>query len=273
MKAVKPYQIINLDEKNKPSYFICLERDSPDMKEAGGHKAHWYNTMREKGLGIKIAVDKMGNAVGMIQYTPIEYSLAQGENCYFINCIWIPRSKDKALNYRRTGMGKALLKSAEKDAKQRGSKGMVAWGMAMPFFIKASWYKKQGYLPVDKQGIQVLLWKPFTQDITPPKWIMQKKTPQAGKHPGKVTVTVFISGACPVQNFHCERAKRAAAELGYRVVVETINSLDKNNIAEWGITDAVYVEDKCICAGPPQSYKTIKSKIAKALKQLEKKNG
>ena len=115
----------------------------------------------------------------------------------------------------------------------------------------------------------VLLWKPFVQGITPPVWIRQKKTPLAGRHPGKITVTVFISGSCPVQNFHCERAKRAAAELGERVVVETINTLNKDNIAEWGITDAVYVEDKCICAGPPQSYKTIKSKISKALKRLD----
>ncbi|MBN1797960.1 MAG: GNAT family N-acetyltransferase [Spirochaetales bacterium] len=273
MKPAKTYTVIDLDEKNKELYFICLEDGSPDMKETGDHKARWYNTLKNKGLGVKIAVDKTGTAVGMIQYVPIEYSTARGENCHFINCIWIPRARSRARNFRHMGMGKALLQKAEQDAKKRGSRGMVAWGMSMPFFIKASWYKKQGYLPVDKQGIMVLLWKPFKQDIAPPKWIKQKKTPQAGKHPGKITVTVFISGSCPVQNFHCERAKRAAAELGDRVVVEIINSLDKNNIAEWGITDAVYVEDKCICAGPPQSYKTIKSKIAKALKQLEIKRG
>jgi GNAT superfamily N-acetyltransferase len=273
MKSVKPYKIIDLDEKNKASYFICLEDDSPDMKEAGDHKAHWYNALKEKGLGVKIAVDKQGKAVGMIQYIPIEYSTAGGKDCHFINCIWIPRVRDKGHDFRHMGIGKALLKSAEKDAKQRGSKAMVAWGMSMPFFIRASWYKKYGYLPVDKQGIMVLLWKPFAQGAAPPKWIRQKMTPQAGTHPGKVTVTIFLSGSCPVQNFHCERAKRAAWELGDRVVVETINGLDKKNIDKWGITDAVYVEDQCICAGPPQSYEKIKRKIAKALKRLEKRHG
>lgn len=47
-------------------------------------------------------------------------------------------------------MGKALLEAAEKDAKALGAKGMVAFGVSMPFWIPAAWFKKRGYTPVDK---------------------------------------------------------------------------------------------------------------------------
>ena len=62
-------------------------------------------------------------------------------------------------------MGKALLVAAEDDARDRGAQGMAARGMFLPFWMKASWFKKQGYSKVDKQGLSVLLWKPFTDTV------------------------------------------------------------------------------------------------------------
>jgi hypothetical protein len=54
---------------------------------------------------------------------------------------------------------------------------MAAWGMAIPVFMKAAWFKKYGYKPADKMEMQVLLWKPFTEGAEPPRWIR----PKAGK--------------------------------------------------------------------------------------------
>ena len=58
--------------------------------------------------------------------------------------------------------------------------------------MKASWFKKQGYTKVDKSRVQVLLWKPLTDDAEPPKWIKEKKMPE--KKPGKAAVTSFLNG-------------------------------------------------------------------------------
>jgi len=58
-----------------------------------------------------------------------------------------------------------------------GKKGIAAWGVALPFFMKASWFKKQGYRAVDRDGIQVLLWKPFSKEAVAPKWVRKKKKP------------------------------------------------------------------------------------------------
>src|SRR3990172_13196827 len=110
---------------------------------------------------------------------------------------------------------------------------MVAWGILLPFWMKASWFKKQGYRKVDRQWIQVLLWKPFTKDATPPRWIKAKKRPQ--KMLDKVVVTAFLNGWCPAQNLTFERARRAAAEVGDKVVFRKIDTFDRDTFLEWGL--------------------------------------
>ncbi len=165
-------------------------------------------------------------------------------------------------------MGKALLHAAETDVEAKGAKGMVAWGIPLPFWMKASWFKKQGYTKVDKQGIlgQVLLWKSFTDDALPPKWIKKKKKPET--IPGKVMVTAFLNGWCPAQNLVFERAKRAASELEDKVVFRKIDTFDRNVFLEWGIADALFIDGKQVRTGPPPSYEKIKKLITKRVKKL-----
>ncbi|MCK5135578.1 MAG: hypothetical protein KAR19_07305, partial [Bacteroidales bacterium] len=164
-------------------------------------------------------------------------------------------------------MGKALLQAAENDVKDRGAKGIVAWGVPLPFWMKAAWFKKQGYTKVDKSGFfgPVLLWKPFTDDSIPPNWIKRKKKPE--KIPDKVTVTGFINGWCPAQNIIFERAKKAVSEFGDKVIFREINTFDREVLLEWGITDALYIDDEEVRTGPPPSYKKIKGKIARQVKK------
>jgi GNAT superfamily N-acetyltransferase len=261
-------EIIDLADEYKQLYFVCLEDWSEEMKEAGDHKKNWYNKMKNKGLRVKLALDNRGEVGGMIQYTPIEHSPAEGKDLYFINCIWVHGHKQGRGNFQKRGMGKALLQAAESDAKDMGAKGIVAWGIPLPFWMKASWFKKQGYTKVDKQGFLggVLLWKPFTTDAVPPKWIRQKKKPET--MPGKVMVTALLNGWCPAQNLTFERAKRAASEFGDKVVLQEIDTFDRRRFLEWGIADALFIDHKQMRTGPPPSYERIKKTIAKGVKKL-----
>ena len=259
-------KVIDLTEDYKQLYFVCLEDWCEEMKEGGDHKEVWYNKMKDKGLGVKLALDDNGKVGGMIQYIPIEHSFAEGKDLYFINCIWVHGYKKGRGNFQKKGMGKALLQAAEADVKAKGAKGMVAWGISLPFWMKASWFKKQGYTKVDKQEGQVLLWKPFTNNAILPKWIKQKKKPEMT--PGKVTVTAFLNGWCPAQNIVFERAKRAASEFRDKVVFREINTFDRKVFLEWGIADALFIDDKQVRTGPPPSYGKIKKLIAKRVKKL-----
>ena len=263
-------KIIDLSGEYEGNYFVCLEEWSDELKEAGNHKENWYRKMKEKGLGVKLALNEDKKPVGMIQYIPIEYSFVQGRDLYFVLCIWVHGYKNKGVgNYQKQGIGKALIQAAEIDVKKRGSKGLVAWGVSLPVFMKALWFKKQGYAKVDKNGFlgQVLLWKPFSDDAIPPKWISSETKPETD--PNKVTVTASISGWCPAYNMVFERAKRASLELGEQVVFNEINTLNKELPEELAFSDSLFVNRKKINTGPPPSYKKIRKKISRELKKIK----
>ena len=260
------WKISNLLPEYRATYFCCLEDWSDDLKEAGDHKMCWYENYKNKGLEVKIAVNENNNAVGMIQYLPIEESFVEGHNLYFVLCIWVHGHKQGLGNYQGQGIGRALLNAAEDDAKEKNAKGMAAWGLWMPIWMKASWFKKQGYQKADRQGISSLVWKPFTPEATPPVWIHPKKKPP--NIAGKVTVSAFINGWCPAQNMTFERAKRACAEFGDKVVFQEYDTSIRDNFLEWGISDAVFVNGKAVSFGPPPSFEKIRKIIQKEVNKL-----
>lgn len=261
-------KIVDLDENNLPLYFVCLEDWSEELKEAGDHKEVWYSRMRDLGLRVKLALDDQDNVGGMIQYVPIEHSCAEGSGLYFINCIWVHGHKQGRGNFQRKGMGTALLDAAEADARALGAKGIAAWGIILPGWMRAAWFKKHGYRVADRQGIQALLWKPFSTDAAPPQWVRQKTKPPL--EPNKVTVTAFCNGWCPAQNLVFERARRAASDPQFanKVVFRGINTFDRDEFLHWGISDALFINRKQVRTGPPPSYDKIRKLIVRQANKL-----
>jgi len=259
-------KIISLSPEHEPLYCVCLEDWSEEMKEAGDHKARWLGKMREKGLRVKLALDDRGEVGGMIQYVPIEESFVDGEGLYFVPCIWVHGHKQGRGDFRKRGMGKALLEAAEQDARALGAKGLAVWGMAIPVFMRASWFRKRGYRKADALGLQILLWKPFADDAKPPRWIREKKKPAPGA--GRVTVTALVNGWCPGMNMAFERAKRAAAEFGDKVEFLAVDTFDRRVFKEWGEPDAIFVDGKSVRMGPPPTYEKIRKAIAKRVRKL-----
>jgi GNAT superfamily N-acetyltransferase len=258
-------KIIDLRDEDRESYYLCLEDWSPDIRDAQDHKRAWYEKMKDKGLRVKLALNDKGTVGGMIQYLPVEHSFVEGRDSYFVKCIWVHGHKQGRGNFQKKGMGKTLLAAAENDARALGASGMAAWGMAIPVFMRASWFRKHGYKQADRMGLQVLLWKPFRDDAVAPKWIREKKRPAPGTD--RTNVTAFLNGWCPAMNMTFERAKRAAAEFGDRVDFRAVDTSDRETFLEWGIADAVFIDGKPLRTGPPPSYDKIRGKIAKRVKR------
>jgi len=259
--------VIDLNSEHERLYFQCLEDWSEEIKEAGDHKERWYARMKDRGLRVKLARDENGEIGGMIQYLPIEEYYLQGKDLHFILCIWVHGYKQGRGNFQKRGMGKALLRAAEEDSRALGRKGIAAWGVVLPFFMRASWFKKQGYKPLDRDGIMMLLWKPFSQDAVAPKWVRRKKKP--GKTAGKVTVSAFINGWCPAQNLSFERAHRAAEQFGDKVLFQKYDTLDRDVFEEWGISDGLFIDGKEVRTGPPPSFEKIKGLIEQRVRKLK----
>jgi hypothetical protein len=258
-------KIINLSTEYENLYFCCLEDWSSDVKEAGTHKACWYNQLKNKGLRVKLAQNDDGEIGGMIQYLPAEVSHIDGKDLYVVLCIWVHGHKSGRGNFQKKGMGKALLKAAEEDVKMLGSNGLVTWGLSMPFFMKASWFKKQGYQVIDKNGMMRLLWKPFSAGAVAPRFFRVKKKPEIQSD--KLSVTLFINGWCTAQNMVFERAKRAIAGLEEKIDLREYNTMDAFVREEWGIIDALYIGGKEVRTGPPPSYKKIRRMLERKVKR------
>ena len=260
--------ILDLDSDLQEPFFHCLEEDwSDDIAEGRDLKAKWFQQAKNKGLRVKLVQNDQGVMAGMIQYQPIEESFALGSDLYLINCIWVHGHKEGKGNLQKRGLGAALLQAAEEDARTMGAKGIAAWGLWLPIWMKASWYKKQGYSKADRDGIRMLVWKPFTKDAQAPRWIRQAKKPVLV--PGKVTVSAFINGWCTAQNMVCERAKRACAELGEPTEFRVIDTTDRETMLEWGISDGLFINQKMVRTGPPPSYESVKKQIEKQVRRLK----
>lgn len=259
-------KIIDISPETESHYLCCLEEYSDDIKEAGDTKQKWYNRMKEKGLKVKFALDDNNVIGGMIQYLPIQYSSFEGKDLYVVMCIWVHGHKQGRGDHRKKGMGKALIKAAEEDVRQLGGKGLVTWGLVIPVFMRASWFKRQGYKVVDKSGMIRLLWKPFKEDAVPPKFVNLKKKPVKGE--GKVNVTVFSNGWCQNMNVACERARRASMEFPGKTNLQVFDTSDREIFSDWGISDAIYIDGKEINIGPAPSLRKVRKKIEKRLKYL-----
>ncbi|MCB0823347.1 MAG: GNAT family N-acetyltransferase [Bacteroidales bacterium] len=261
-------EIIDLTKEYERTYFLCLEEHHEQMDEAIAAKELWYRDMKGKGLRVKLGKDDHGEVGGMIQYFPIEHSWIAGKDLYFISCIWVHSNKAGAGNFQGKGMGKALLKAAVEDARSLGSKGIVAWGTSLPTWMKASWYKKQGFIQVDSKGFiggDMLMWIPFTEDAIPPKWIKSKKKPENSSE--KVKVTCMSHGWCSAMNMACSTAKNVAAEYGDKVEVEVINTSDGSQLKEWGASDLLYIDGKRLIMGPPPSKEKLRNIIEKKIRR------
>ncbi len=260
-------RIVDLSEGHLDLFAVCLEDWSDEAAEAGNRRRLWIERFRERGLRAKLALDDSGEPAGMIQYLPIEESFAEGEGLSFIPCIWVHGHTEGRGDFQGRGMGTALLEAAEADARAHGATGMAAWGVALPFWMKASWFRKHGYRTADRLGISVLLWKPFTPDSTPPRWYPKgRRLPDPV--PGKVNITVFNHGWCMAANLTTERVRRACSECGPAVACCVIDTSEPASAASWGFTDEIFIDGKRLRTGPPPSFEKVHSAIARRVAKL-----
>lgn len=259
--------IVDLSPEHEVLFACCLEDRLPESREAGSLRSEWVRVMKERGLRAKLAVDEKNVPVGMIQYVPSsETLLDDAPGAYFIYCVWVVRYEDDRGNHQGKGIGTALLEAAEADARSLGATGMAAWGLAIPVWMRASWFRRHGYRRADRVGIAALMWKPFSPDAAAPRFVRPRKTPE--KVPGQVTVTSFVQGHCRAANVAHERARRACAEIGSPVVYRVIDTKDMTVAREWGILDTLYIDDREVSVGPPPSYDKLHRRIEKQARRL-----
>jgi N-acetylglutamate synthase-like GNAT family acetyltransferase len=268
-RSTTSIRVVDLAPEQEALYFVCLE-DWPgaEIADAGDHKARWYQWARQHGLRVKLAIDADGEVGGMIQYLPIEHAPAVGKDLHFILCVWVHAHRQGRGDRRGHGLGTALLEAAETDARALGSKGMAAWGLSLPIWMRAAWFRRHGYRRADRRELAALVWKPFSADAVAPRWL-EETDRRPDLVPGKVTVTGCLSGWCPAQNLAFERARRAAAVHGARVEVRRVDTSDRATMEAWGQSDALFVDQERVRTGPPPSQARLVRLVGRHVARLK----
>ena len=262
-------EVINLEGKYNNCYFNCLEEWSKEMAESGDLKEKWFDKFKDKGLRVKLARNEQDEIVGMIQYMPAELSfVSDGEGYYIIKCIWVHGYKEGVGNNQKHGIGTLLLEAAEKDMLGMNLRGILSWGVDLPFWMKASWFKKHGYKRIDKYKGMVLMVKSDENTNHKPRFIRNIKIKEREKDSNKVEILIFKNGWCPANNIVVMRTLRAIKEFEDYIDVIIFDTTDRDVFLEYGIYDGVYINGKNIQSGPPPSYKKIFNRIKKAVKKV-----
>lgn len=259
-------RIIDLSSEYNKTYFRCLEEWSDEMKESGSHKETWFEKFKDKGLRVKLAQEDDGKIIGMIQYLPAELTFVTGGYGYYlIKCIWVHGHKGGVGNQQKRGVGTALLEACEQDCAHMNLKGILAWGVSLPLWMRAAWFKKHGYAKIDKDRTRVLMFKPFIEVDTKPQLIRKKKNPENRKD--KVKITIFKNGWCSANNIVLERTLKVIPEFKDMIDVDIFDTTEPTVLEEWGIYEGIYINGKLLQKGPPPSYDKIYKRIKKEVKK------
>lgn len=253
-------RIIDLDDEHREDWLHCLEPWSAEAREGRDRRAAWYERVRDQGLIVKLAIDDDGAAAGMIQAVPAAAGLITGEGVYQVLCIWVHGYKRKGVGDRQgKGLGQALLTALEAEIRGRGGRGVAAWGISGPFWMRAAWFKRHGYRPVDRDGLAILLFKPLVANAQPPRWL-PRGAPPAGD-PDAVSVVCYNHGWCMAQDVVCERARRAAASFPRGVTFREVPTGSREAVRALGFSDALFIDGKRVVGGPPPSEAGLRARI------------
>ena len=255
-------QIVDLQPRFHEAYLHCLEPWAPETVEGRDRREAWYQAKRDRGLIVRLALDEADRPVGMVQAVPAEEGFVESEGLYLLLCIWVHGHKQGVGNHQGRGLGAALLEAVEVAAREAGATGMAAWGLTLPFWMRARWFARRGYRRVDREGVAALMFKAFAPDAVAPRWIRTRRQPAL--EPDKLTVTCFHNGWCGGRNAACERARRVAGELGEAVAYQEIDTSSLDAVRLWGHADAVLLDHRELKFGPPPSEAALRKKITRA---------
>jgi len=145
----------------------------------------WLRNMHEKGSRVKIAsIDN--DQAGFLHIMPIEI------------CPWGPIGRDLMVipcltvigKAKGRGIGRALIHSAEEEAKHQGRKGIITIGYYHNhWFMQALFFEKCGFSMIKRKGTIGILGKFFEESVESPRLL--KPNFRFKPITGKVVVDLF----------------------------------------------------------------------------------
>jgi GNAT superfamily N-acetyltransferase len=257
-------EIVDLDESFLDFVSLCthIDEKQSDRSRAAEIRKQWLLDRSKKGLRVKVAVDK-GKPVGFIHCFPIEMETwgMSGKDLMTIPCLTL---KYKLVYEQKTGTGygRALMQSAEEEAKKAGKRGIAVLCYDHDFwFMPASFFKKLGYEEIQRDKETIIVWKNFG-DAQPPKFHKSKFIPQ--KLPNKIAVDVIWNPMCLTSIVEINNVREVCKEYGDKIVLREFDAGDVNFLKKYEICRGLFFNGISKCWG----YEAPKEEVRKVIEDL-----
>ncbi|MBN1694500.1 GNAT family N-acetyltransferase [candidate division WOR-3 bacterium] len=237
-------EVINLTEKYMHFVSVCTHIDdlNEEMKYAASIREKWIKDTIAKGLKIKVAVDK-GKPVGSAHCLPIELGSwgVSGKDLMTIPCL--------AVQYRRiynrargSGIGRALIKAVEEEAKESKKNGVAVLCYDNDsFFMPSAFFKKLGYKEIERQNDTVIAIKAWS-NVDPP--VMHKLNYKFKPVKGKVVVDALWTPICLTSIIEIQRVREVCTEYGDKVILNEYNCGNKKILEKYQTQRALFFNGK-----------------------------
>jgi thiol-disulfide isomerase/thioredoxin len=191
-----------------------------------------------KGLKIKVAIDKE-EPIGFAHCLPIELGTwgMSGRDLMTVPCL--------AVQYRRiynrergSGIGRALMKSVEEEAKEskKGGVAVLCYDNDS-FFMPSAFFRKLRYREIARQNDTVIVLKTWG-DVEPP--VMHRLNYKFKPVKGKVVVDAFWTPICLTSIIEIQRVREVCTEYGDKVILNEYNCGNKNIIEKYQTQRALF---------------------------------
>jgi hypothetical protein len=168
------------------------------------------------------------------------------------------------------GVGGALVRAAEEEARAQGKKGIVVTAFYHDFwFMPASFFEAQGFAVAARRGSAALLWKVFDDPTSAsdtaqvPRFL--ERSYRFEPVPGKVAIDLFWSRSCLTTDTEAQRVREVAAEYGDTVVLREHRTDDPAVRDRYGIYRAIMIDGQEVSWGYEAPKEGLREAIQRAM--------
>jgi GNAT superfamily N-acetyltransferase len=255
-------------------YYVgtCSHVDESDEIDAcARRRLAWLDNIHSEGLRVKVALCE--NApVGFLYVMPIEI------------CPWGPRGRDLSVipclvaseKVRGRGVGRALIKAAEEEARSQGSKALVTTAYCGDFwFMPARFFQRCGFSKVSSREVttegekeyleaEAMVWKVWDSSAEIPEFLEREYAFEPV--PGRVVVDLFWNTFCLTSNIEAHRVREVVAEFGDKVIFHDYCADDGEILLRYELPRGIFVDGREIGWGYEAPREGIREAISRALR-------
>jgi GNAT superfamily N-acetyltransferase len=254
--------ILVCDMAPEEEYFVstCSHvNESEEIDASSNRRLAWLKKMYENGLRVKVAL--LGErCAGFIYTMPIEISTWNftGEDLTAIPCLWVIRDETGK------GLGRAMVASAEDEARRQGKKGLVSTAYYHDFwFMPATYFESIGFSVAERHKTTAVVWKAFDESAKSPRLLRRKY--EFKPITDKVVVDLFWNPLCQTSDIEAQRVRDVTSEFGDRVVLNDYPADDREVFLRYRTPRGIFVNGKEIYWGYEAPREGIRNAILDAI--------